>query len=448
MRKLLPRLVLVALLAALAWWLLEDRGPPDTGTAPVAREPPAEATTPSLRGLPPSHADAGSADGEGTTRSGGTEEPARALAGRARWWLEVDFTFCDAETGRRLDVPTLGGVERTEGVVEVSVRPAAPSGFVAFDRDSWKSPEVSWVERYAVVYPLRREIEAVIDIRRADGRALRDPFLGWRVPGRSTWEGKPADELPARLDGIPHFPGAYLPVEASDDDGLKGLARVRIPSRSDEVLHAEVVVSSDPEPEFSEGVVDDIVEVRGHVELEESIGEPPPPGVVDASVLRRDGVPADGVEVRLDSSTSTTDARGVARFVEVDCGNHEVALVQPGVVPVREKILVRSSRIENVRLVEPVGATLDVTVVSAKGEPLSFAEVTVHQASGVEWLDIDGDVQRLDRFTDERGYRRFEHVEPGRIVLITRWAGIVGRTTVRAKDAEVTQVRVVLSLGP
>jgi len=80
---------------------------------------------------------------------------------------------------------------------------------------------------------------------------------------------------------------------------------------------------------------------------------------------------------------------------------------------------------------EQLGATIDVFVQDERGDGVPFAELSVKQPSGEDWIDLVDGVQRLDRFVSARGWRELQNVEPGEVEIEAVYADRKGSGVVR-----------------
>jgi hypothetical protein len=113
-------------------------------------------------------------------------------------------------------------------------------------------------------------------------------------------------------------------------------------------------------------------------------------------------------------------------------------------VPIEYVGVVVAGEVRSATLTEPNGATIEVDVVDAEGVARPFATAKVVQPTRLPWVDLEGGVQRLDRYVDELGRRTFRHVEPGRVRLEASWARRKVETTVDVRDGETRRVRIVV----
>lgn len=359
----------------------------------------------------------------------------------------------DAETGRVLeDVPwSTDPADLTTAVSSFVLQVDAPPGYVAWDRNVLPLTRPSWAPRLEVVYPLRREVETWVTLRRTDGRPVVGPELAWYMTSRSGIHA-PVSGTTSRVRGVPYLSGRDICFGASDENTL-GMAMTHIPAwpgeRLEVVVELETLVitfTESVEVVLEEGRDIEDVPVEDHVEGPEAHPSRPEParGAAAVRVLRRNGQPAPGVHVYAGEWSHRSGADGRVLFDSLPEGKHAVRVKQGGLVPVVDTVNVVAGETAYLTIREPAGATLEVEVVDAEGRPRPFAEVRIGQPSGAFWLEVDGDATRLDRFTDERGRRICHHVEPGTIHVQADWGGASAAKDVVAREGASVPVRIVV----
>jgi hypothetical protein len=90
------------------------------------------------------------------------------------------------------------------------------------------------------------------------------------------------------------------------------------------------------------------------------------------------------------------------------------------------------------------GGTLVVEVVDALGRPLPYATLTVVQQAGLPWIDLDGDAQRIDPYTDVHGKRTLRRVEANLVKVKAAFGSRSAEADVQVGEGETARVRLVL----
>ena len=118
--------------------------------------------------------------------------------------------------------------------------------------------------------------------------------------------------------------------------------------------------------------------------------------------------------------------------------------LEPGLVLARAKIHVVADDVVRVDLLEPCGGRVLLHVVDAEGLGLPFATFEVSSWCSNTWLDLGGDVQRIDAFTDHEGRRILDHVDAGGLHLTVRWAGHEVSGDFEVREGEDTEARIIV----
>lgn len=386
----------------------------------------------------------------------------RPVLGPHLFGRPIRVRILDAETGTALsDVTWDVEIAVTQGGWGFVIVVEAPPGFVAWGGFHVAPEDDGGASLWTVVQPLRREVRGTVYLRHEDGRRVENGRLSWQV-GNDTYDDtvyvSDVSNVVA-LDGIPFFPGAPLEIEALCD-GAVGSASVPIPKNPRALVEVEIVLRTPP-PARSDGVPasasDTGTPPAGDLPPADPFADAKRPprsqGAIEVLVHRRDGSLAPHARVVLKSrpggawlttrSAETTEL-GRANFTKVPVGDYWVSVKEPGIVPTSREITVSEGKTKSVVIREQNGATLDVTVVGEDGRPLPFATVSLVQPSRVRWLDLrDGDL-RIDGFTDERGWRQFDHVEPGAVEVRAQWASWHGSRLVDAPEDGTASIRIVL----
>lgn len=139
-----------------------------------------------------------------------------------------------------------------------------------------------------------------------------------------------------------------------------------------------------------------------------------------------------------------TRRTGTLTLADVPEGLHEVTVRSSGSplrltgVPVafdEEAVLVARVR-------EPV--TLAVEVVDQGSRRLPFARFDVHQLSRLGWCDLEGETQRIDPFTDEKGERTLRGIEWGPVEVVARRGLQRGRAHAEVPSGTLARLKLAL----
>lgn len=178
--------------------------------------------------------------------------------------------------------------------------------------------------------------------------------------------------------------------------------------------------------------------LRGRIESEDKHL-----GKVRLLVRRPDGTPAAGAWARVGKSKATLSAQGTARFDALEPGTHQVQVMGAGAT-FTAQVVVTAGETTPLELDAPVGGAVHVEVVDAEGRGLPFARVYVEQESGLAHADLEGDVQRVDPFTDHRGRRTFRGVEAGEVEITAVYGARKASVKVPLGDRMAAPARIVL----
>lgn len=386
-----------------------------------------------------------------------------------------------AKDGESGDLSRVFGVLRPETPRASPARPGEVAAFgleigeasaqrlVVWDARHWTTQVSIYATALEVVYPLRAEAQVRVVATDHKGASVqRFRVEGFRVAGQTVSDG--VRSTPAadgrRVRGVPYFRGQPLEVLAipipqdgdeadleevhidcdlteepvtvgefdledlSDPDWVPGgaLGRARFPATPWEPLLIRVRFPEDREHGVLWGFSRSFtcgsrcgggrrVRKTGHVEV---------------TVLRRDGRPAEGAQVRLRGRTLRADARGVARFENVREGAARAELQEPGLVASGEAFDVKPGETVRATLREAQGGTLVVRVLAHDGEPAPCAAVALSRWA--HWAELKAGVQRLDPYSDERGVRVLERVPAGARRVTATWAGLSKTVPVQVRD--------------
>jgi len=382
-------------------------------------------------------------------------------------WLQVHVV--DAEDGRAVphaetSVPgaRMTGFDESSGDprylvllnvddrADVPLHVVAPRGYVAWE-PSVRTVAISpYARRLVSIYPVRPEVPVTVSVSEPGGEPTRSPAIESAVvAGRKLPASADATDAYGRLriGGVPYLRGEEVSVRAKRAGGIaSALVRGRIPDDPATGLHFDIVLPpANPYAIGMGGGAGGAFRGRSSSRsLQASGSHRHPKGAVLVSVRRRDGRPAAGARVWLEKRQMRTDASGVARFDRVGPGTYAVTAKQVGLLPLTGEVTVKGEESARLELRETEGGRLAVQVVDEDGKPLSFATLKVTAASGHPWVDLDGDVQRVDPFTDHEGRRVLNRVEPGGVTVSAAWGSRKKQMSVRVAAAEETEIRIVL----
>ncbi len=169
-----------------------------------------------------------------------------------------------------------------------------------------------------------------------------------------------------------------------------------------------------------------------------------PRGAIVLQVLRHNGEPAVGANVRVAGGKSkSTDKRGRVQFDDLKAMRLTVRVRQIGLLDIVECVDVVAHQTTWFKLQEPKGLHRDLVVVDEQGEPLPYAQFEISRIEHVTpWIDEHAGVQRLDRFTDHLGRRTITRVDRRMKQIVVTWGS--RKTTVDIGNDETGELRVVL----
>lgn len=313
------------------------------------------------------------------------------------------------------------------------------------------------VERTRLVVPVWEE--AVLDLRVLDPEGR--PASGVQIEAlvaagrlrRVVLEPRGPGEY--RVRGIPRLPGE--PVRASllwgsVDESEEGHEVVEEMGEELDLEDAQVVSAVPLEPRVPwrvevrlagpRGAGWSTIESDNDLDYEESLGrnDAADTGVKLAS-LRVRALGWDGTRIpHATINGADTDAAGEILLRDLLPGEHWIEMQARGHLPAHRSFVLGEGDDKDVAVREPVGARLVVRVTDEKGRPRPFARLGLR---GRKWFDVVGGEQRLDLFTDVRGRRAFERIEPGRTVIRATWGSRHGFRKISLPEGQTTEVHIV-----
>ena len=302
--------------------------------------------------------------------------------------------------------------------VEVDV----PKHRVAFDPAQHWTAISPFARSLRLVHPLRREVHVAVHPEDQEGAAVAAKITGIRAAGRylarDGWSKDAYGRL--RVHGVPFMPGELVHVSVCRENGNGATTLLgRIPSDAAARLELPVVLT-DEEP-FVGPDNNSTIGIGGSASSSFRHRRPPPQNRLEVTVLRRTGKPAAGVVVSTEWRTATTDERG---RVVIDGVNETTATVRaraPGLLPLVGTVEMPRKGTVKITLREQPGAEVLLEVVDGAGTPLPYARVEVSVSSRVPWVDLEGEVQRIDPYTDHLGRRSLRNLETGHVTLRVSW---------------------------
>ena len=359
----------------------------------------------------------------------GTADPERRGDGE-----DASPLACDAETGR----------------FSVEWSTQVPDGFAGDAKRERSGIVARWTRRLIAVHPLRREVPFEVQVVTEDGAPAQDAevlvstsdFLQktpW-VPGTGA----------IVVRGVPFYRGAkwMVRVEAcQEEETYRGVERGEMPYFAAEPIFACVTLPATPTREVRHGGFYSHCSGTG---CGMSVHRGEPTGEARILVRRRDGTPATQARVRIDGGPwgrycggrDRLDAEGRITLERMEPGSHILALLEPGLVPFSTTFTVREGETTDVVATEPEGGEVELIVVDDQGRPLPFASFGIQLPSRVDWLDVSGDTQRIDAFTNVLGRRTLPHVEPGAVAIKATYGGRRGEASVRVDEGGRTVARI------
>ena len=383
----------------------------------------------------------------------------------ARWQVTPRLEWAaDAFESPRL---ALTGGE--QAAVTLKVEP--PSGTVAYPWvwNVWIHPQAA---RLFAVAPLRDEVRVLAQF---PPEVLPFREEQWNLEARVGGQPLPSLRLEARGDGLvevhgfPHMVGDTVALGGTLGDAwtVQGSAVMGPDPRAPVVVRMTCEPKQEETPltftlvegsfriaysrvgfELAGGV--ERVWLRGAVlasdgttlVLADDGAEPAP----DLRVLVRlpNGRPATGAVVRGPWGEVRTDAEGRAIVPRAHAG--AMATVGGAGAPTRVTLQPASGSNE-IEVRATSGGEVELLVVDELDRPLPYATFAVTQPSGFPWADLDGDVQRIDPYTDARGRRTLRALEPGRVKILASFGSRSAEAEVEVEAGESQRVRIVLPAG-
>lgn len=380
-----------------------------------------------------------------------------------------------ADLAKADGVPTWSLLQPGGGTAEVTVRTGASeaAGLLA-SRATFRVPMISPAARELVaevpVWP-EADVRVYLPDRLADDASLK---VTTTSVGGEAVEGSRTEPLGGgvfALRGIPHVPGADLIVIAQAAEATWRTHVVRLSDVVGERLAAELHCATSPidfdgawttlkivsegrvQNAHSRLVLHSIPLVRNltmtepvGVRVAEPQGEPPAPASVLVTVNAAPGHgPRDAI-VLLGDRLERLDGRGAVRFDDVQPGTTRIRVDGAGpTVSVEVKDIEPGER-RKVTVDIPAPLTLDVTVVDELGREVPFAELSVEQAAGLPWLDLQGSRQRIDPYVDARGRRTLRGLHPGKVVVKAEaGGGRSGQAEIEAPEGGRERLRIVVA---
>jgi hypothetical protein len=385
--------------------------------------------------------------------------------------VQVRTTVVDAETGspitgatwregRSLYPREYGPSFPNDSAQWIEVGPDGPSSFLDVSlpearRDSYYLDEFAGGSLIALgtgdaaqavaVVPMRRRMDLRVHFRDKAGNPAPTSALEWgfgdvpaRMPRRSL--AKPAADVPL---SIPFYRGALVWVLGGDKErgGAYAISVSSTPPSKPFDFELRLTQFEDldlPSTEFL-GEGSETVRARGR-------------GRVEVRVVTRDGRPMPGARVVVrprtgraahDEEVVEADADGRARVEGLPVGGFEVLTADERLVRASRQVsLTDREPVASVTLTEPVGGSIEVSVVDRFGGPLPFATVLVEGALGGPG-DAGIEPRRLDSFVDAHGRRTYASLEPGRAKVSASYASATGSAEVDVVGGKTTSVRLV-----
>lgn len=141
------------------------------------------------------------------------------------------------------------------------------------------------------------------------------------------------------------------------------------------------------------------------------------PGQLEVRYVDREGRAIPRARISVGSPYALTDEEGWARWSSFAVGEYEIQAQGAGHVPTTRTVRVEAGRTTRVVLTASPRGWMDLYVLGPDGDPLPHAVFDVYLPSRLPWIDLQDGVQRLDPFTDERGHRHLDRLEPGKVTL-------------------------------
>lgn len=299
-----------------------------------------------------------------------------------------------------------------------------------------RTPTPLCVSPYAteclLVVPVHREASIIV-IPTVDGEPASDVTVARVKLGREELKSWRAEADPGhgiRLRGVPFLRGAHVDVEVSTTvrgEKVRPTATGELPDAAGQVLTLQLALGS---PFFNNA---SDIDIRGgrpenHFEMTADGWLSFSPSVLPAAkdgrrvqVRRVDGTPAVAALVLVqgdpDSAGGSTELRWETNDVGETAlpisltGTRRIQILQHGFIGAEVHADLSSDVVAPLVITEGASGSLEIEVVDESGAAIPYASIAVDQASWQRWVDLDGCVQRLDGFTDERGRRTIHHVD-------------------------------------
>lgn len=362
----------------------------------------------------------------------------------ARWRATPRFGSDDGGWGP-------ASVPRNAESVTVEVEP--PADLVGPPQELWGAVPHLKTRRYWARTPLRPPVEVVVQFPAEFGAVREGDWIPEVVcagapVAKPRLQGGADGEL--RVGGLPHHVGDVITLGGRLRGGLRTAGSAVMGPDPDLPLRVRLRFES-PAGEPARGALGPVGVtlplVRGRAQQVEYAQAAPQRGAacgaLRLTVQMPDGGPAARARVTVGGQVLLTDALGRADADRLPVGPLEVRVEGAGATTETRVEIRPDQRVEAV-VRAGLGGTVEVEVVDSLDRPLPFASLYVVQPSGCPWADLDGDVQRLDPYTDERGRRTLSAVEPGLNLVSARFGSRVARAEVEVSEGTTARLRLVL----
>ncbi|MDJ0973262.1 MAG: carboxypeptidase-like regulatory domain-containing protein [Planctomycetota bacterium] len=348
----------------------------------------------------------------------------------------------------------------------VTLATDVPHGWILHDNPAWETWVTPRARSLAVRFPLRPEAWIVVQL--PDG--LRAPDVD-ALHGRIRISAQP--HVPAgieldgpgrlRIRGLPHLQGETVDVKiAFDESYVTGSASMGVDPAVPVVIETEAKRIDEDGVAFFAALYGHPTQRLIGFDLERALPMRGPrsqwPGAVsedaegggsgrlELHVRRPDGTPAAGalVHLRVRSQTLRADREGRVLFRAVETGDLFPRVTGAGVPLEPSGLSVASGETRRITIQGHEGGRVALTVVDEGGDPVPYAQIGVKQPSGVDWVDLRDGVQRVDPYTNHRGERTLNHVEPGSVRVMARFGSRSGSKRVEVQKGRTARVRIVL----
>jgi hypothetical protein len=387
--------------------------------------------------------------------------------------LPLDVTIEDAADGRTLAaswkaIPRLEWELETsdeatvpvdaERSVRIAVEAIAPRGTVLESATSWNVHVHPRTQALRAVVPARPEADVVavfppdvLPFRDVDLEAVVD-VGGRRAAGVSFRLGA---EGRLAVRGLPHLSGETVTLGGALAHRFTIAAETHMPDDpgAQAVMHVtctrtEQVDLLTLEPVFRFRTSGVSLPVLGGFQRSVHLRSFGPTGILRVRVRLPSGAPAAGALVRIQGTgqNAIADAEGWATLSDV--APDWITLLVDGAGAAATRVAqVTAGETTEVEIRTSDGGSLEVEVVDARGRALPYAALAVTQPSGLAWMDVDGDVQRIDPYTDVRGKRTLRTVEPGPVKVKATYGSRTAEVEVEAVEDRTARVRIVLPVA-